>query len=54
MELDTNILQTRTVAEIVNVLRVIERELIIPTNKDKVGEIINRHEIAVSLTSSYK
>ena len=54
MELDTNILQTRTVTEIVNVLRNVERELIIPKNKDRVGGIINKHEIAISLVSSYK
>ena len=54
MELDTNILQTQTVQQIVKVLTEIEKELVIPSNKHKVAEIINRHEIAVSMLSSYK
>ena len=53
MDLDTNIMQTKTVAKIVNVLTEVERELVIPRNKEKVAEIINRHEIALSMQSSY-
>jgi|TARA_Y100000296_G_C4944148_1_gene142971 hypothetical protein len=54
MELDTNIMQTQTVRQIVEVLINIEKELVIPRNKTKIAEIINRHEIAMSLITSYK
>ena len=54
MDLDTNIMQTITVAKIVIVLTEVERELVIPRNKEKVAEIINRHEIALSMQNSYQ
>ena len=54
MELDTNIMQTKTVKNIVEVLLEVEQELVIPSNKEKVAEIINKHEISVSLVSGYK
>ena len=54
MELDTNILQTNTVKTIVKVLKEVETELVIPKNKQKIDEIINRHEVALSLIGSYR
>ena len=54
MELDTNIMQTQTVRQIVEVLINVEKELVIPRNKNKIAEIINTHEIAMSLITSYK
>ena len=54
MDLDTNIMQTKTIRTIVDVLIEIERELIIPRNKLKIAEIINKHEIAMTLIGSYR
>jgi len=53
MELDTNIMQTKTVGNIVQVLRIIEKEIVLNSNKEKIAQIINRHEIAMSLSGSY-
>ena len=54
MDLDTNIMQTKTIKSIVKVLMEVERELVIPRNKERIAEIINKHEIAVSLIARYK
>ena len=54
MDLDTNIMQTKTVGNIVDVLIEVEKELVIPGNKEKVAEIINKHEISMSLVAGYK
>ena len=53
MELDTNIMQTKTVGNIVQVLRTVEQEIVLSSNKEKIAQIIDRHEIAMSLMSSY-
>lgn len=54
MDLDANIMQTKTVGNIVDVLINIEKELVMPKNRELVAEIINRHEIAMSLVKSYQ
>ena len=54
VELDTNILQTKTVRNIVKVLVKIEKELLMPDNVNAVAEIINRHDVAMSLMKSYR
>ena len=54
MELDTNIMQTRTVREIVSVLRDIEKELVLNKNKQAVAQIINRHEIAMAFLGTHQ
>ena len=53
MDLDTNIMQTKTVGTIINVLKIVEQELVLTSNKEKIAQIIDRHEIAMSLISSY-
>jgi len=54
MDLDTNIMQTKTVTNIVEVLIDVEKELVIPKNKALIAEIINRHEVAMSVITSYR
>ena len=54
MDLDTNIMQTKTVTNIVEVLINVEKELVIPKNRELIAEIINRHEIAMSVITSYR
>jgi|TARA_R110000824_G_scaffold257964_3_gene446910 hypothetical protein len=54
MELDTTIMQTKTVKTIVEVLMELSDELVIPQNKSKVNEIVSKWDIAVSLGTSYK
>ena len=54
MDLDTNIMQTKTVTNIVEVLINVEKELVIPKNRELIAEIINRHEIAMSVITSYQ
>jgi hypothetical protein len=57
MELDTNILQTKTVRTIVKVLEEIgedEHSRIHPMHELQVTEIIKRHGVAMSLMKSYQ
>ena len=54
MELDTSIMQTKTVRNIIDILVRIEKELVLPKNKKDVAEIINKHEIAMTLIKSYR
>ena len=54
MELDTTIMQTKTVRAICEVLEIVQDELVIPRNRDKVEEILSKWDVAVSLGSSYK
>ena len=53
MELDTNIMQTKTVINIIGVLRKVEQELVLNDNKQQVAQIIDSHEIAMSLASNH-
>ena len=41
MELDTTIMQTKTVRAICEVLEIVQDELVIPRNRDKVEEILS-------------
>tara|TARA_R100001082_G_C4281616_1_gene124137 strand:+ start:341 stop:508 length:168 start_codon:yes stop_codon:yes gene_type:complete len=54
MELDTTIMQTRTVKTICEVLIEVQDELVIPANKNKVHDILARWDAAVALGSTYK
>ena len=62
MELDTSIMQTKTVGNIIKVLEQIETVIkdtkLVTSNaydiRSKVAEIINKREIAISLITSYK
>tara|TARA_R100001594_G_scaffold130197_1_gene169197 strand:- start:1292 stop:1468 length:177 start_codon:yes stop_codon:yes gene_type:complete len=54
IELDTNILQTKTVKSIVKVLKQLEPELLGSDNKANVDQIINRHEIALTMMKRTK
>tara|TARA_Y100001938_G_C8020564_1_gene395076 strand:+ start:357 stop:524 length:168 start_codon:yes stop_codon:yes gene_type:complete len=54
MELDTTIMQTKTVKNICEVLIDVQNELVIPENKKRIDEILTRWDVAVSLGSAYK
>jgi|TARA_R110002020_G_scaffold427536_1_gene636956 hypothetical protein len=54
MELDTTIMQTKTVKTICEVLLKVQDELVIPMNKEMVHDIIARWDAAVALGSTYK
>ena len=54
MRFDTTIMQTKTVKTICEVLIEVQDELVIPTNKNKVHDILARWDAAVALGSTYK
>ena len=54
MELDTNIMQTKTVGTIIDILKDIAPRLKDINDKKDVNLIINKHRYAMSLMKSYK